>query len=91
LARDAGLDKSAIAQWKFNALAKKFPTWQTSLKTLKTYGSTASVPSVGMTVSTVAEQLTEKLGRKIKPAQVNQALLSWASRFVQRTAKEFGS
>jgi hypothetical protein len=22
---DAGLDESAIAQWKFNALAKKFP------------------------------------------------------------------
>jgi hypothetical protein len=73
---DAGLDKSAIAQWKFNALAKKFPDLADIIEDAKKLiGSTASVPSVGMTVSTVAEQLTEKLGRKIKPAQVNQALV----------------
>jgi hypothetical protein len=73
---DAGLDKSAIAQWKFNALAKKFPDLADIIEDAKKLiGSTASVPSVGMTVSSVAEQLTEKLGRKIKPAQVNQALV----------------
>ena len=73
---DAGLDESAIAQWKFNALAKKFPDLADIIEDAKKLiGSTASVPSVGMTVSSVAEQLTEKLGRKIKPEQVNQALV----------------
>ncbi len=73
---DAGLDKSAIAQWKFNALAKKFPDLTDIIEDAKKLiGSSATVPSVGMTVSEVAEQLTEKFGRKIKPAQVNQALV----------------
>jgi hypothetical protein len=73
---DAGLDKSAIAQWKFNALAKKFPDLADIIEDAKKLiGSSATVPSVGMTVSEVAEQLTEELGRKIKPAQVNQALV----------------
>jgi hypothetical protein len=74
--KDAGLDESAIAQWKFNALAKKFPDLADIIEDAKKLiGSSTTVPSVGMTVSTVAEQLTEKLGRKIKPAQVNQALV----------------
>ncbi|HEY9611791.1 hypothetical protein, partial [Allocoleopsis sp.] len=73
---DAGLDKSAIAQWKFNALAKKFPDLADIIEDAKKLiGSTATVPELGMTVSEVAEQLTEELGRKIKPAQVNQALI----------------
>jgi hypothetical protein len=73
---DAGLDKSAIAQWKFNALAKKFPDLADIIEDAKKLiGSSAPIPSVGMTVSEVAERLTEKLGRKIKPAQVNQALV----------------
>lgn len=73
---DAGLNQSAIAQWKFNALAKKFPDLADIIEDAKKLiGSTATVPEVGMTVSEVAEQLTEELGRKIKPAQVNQALI----------------
>jgi hypothetical protein len=73
---DAGLDKSAIAQWKFNALAKKFPDLADIIEDAKKLiGFSVPLPSVGMTVSSVAEQLTEKLGRKIKPAQVNQALV----------------
>jgi hypothetical protein len=73
---DAGLDKSAIAQWKFNALAKKFPDLADIIEDAKKLiGSSATVPEVGMTVSEVAEQLTSELGRKIKSAQVNQTLV----------------
>jgi hypothetical protein len=73
---DAGLDKSAIAQWKFNALAKKFPDLADIIEDAKKLiGSSATVPEVGMTVSEVAERLTSELGRKIKPEQVNQALV----------------
>lgn len=71
---DAGLDKSAIAQWKFNALAKKFPDLADIIEDAKKLiGSSATIPSVGMTVSEVAERLTSEFGRKIKPEQVNQA------------------
>lgn len=74
--KDAGLDESAIAQWKFNALAKKFPDLADIIEDAKKLiGSSATLPEIGMTVSEVAERLTEKLGRKIKPAQVNQALV----------------
>src|SRR4028118_1274065 len=73
---DAGLDKSAIAQWKFNALAKKFPDLADIIEDAKKLiGSSATIPEVGMTVSEVAEQLTSEFGRKIKPEQVNQALV----------------
>jgi hypothetical protein len=74
--KDAGLDESAIAQWKFNALAKKFPDLADIIEDAKKLiGSSATVPEIGMTVSSVAERLSEELGRKIKPAQVNQALV----------------
>jgi hypothetical protein len=73
---DAGLDNSAIAQWKFNALAKKFPDLADIIEEAKKLiGSTAPAPDFGMTVSVVTEQLAEELGKKIKPAQVNQALV----------------
>lgn len=73
---DAGLDYSAIAQFKYNALAKKFPDLADIIEDAKKLiGSSVPVPEVGMTVSEVSEQLTEKLERKIKPAQVNQALV----------------
>jgi hypothetical protein len=74
--KDAGLDESAIAQWKFNALAKKFPDLADIIEDAKKLiGSSVTIPACGMTVSEVAEQLTEELGRKIKSAQVNQALV----------------
>jgi hypothetical protein len=73
---DAGLDHSAIAHFKYNALAKKFPDLADIIEDAKKLiSSTASVSEIGMTVSEVAEQLTGELGRKIKPAQVNQALV----------------
>ncbi len=73
---DAGLDKSAIAHFKYNALAKKFPDLADIIEDAKKLiSSTAPVPEIGMIVSEVASQLTSELGRKIKPAQVNQALI----------------
>ena len=80
---DAGLDESAIAQWKFNALAKKFPDLADIVEdALKLISTTKPVPEVGMTVTEVANQLSEDLGRKIKPADVNLALveLGWQVR-----------
>ena len=74
--KDVGLDESAIAQWKFNALAKKFPDLADIIEDAKKLiGKGAPVPEVGMSVSEVAERLTSELGRKIRPAQVNQALV----------------
>lgn len=73
---DAGLDNSAITQWKFNALAKKFPELADIIEDAKKLiGSIAPAPEIGMTVSEMAERLTSELERKIKPAQVNQALV----------------
>jgi hypothetical protein len=73
---EAGLDKSAIAQWKFNALAKKFPDLADIIEDAKRLiGSSVTVPEVGMTVSEMASRLTSSLGCLIKPAQVNEALV----------------
>ncbi|HEY9652221.1 MAG TPA: hypothetical protein V6C95_16280, partial [Coleofasciculaceae cyanobacterium] len=73
---DAGLDKSAIAHFKYNALAKKFPDLADIIEDAKKLiSSTAPLPEIGMTVSEVASRLTSELGRNIKPAQVNQALV----------------
>jgi hypothetical protein len=73
---DAGLDKSAIAHFKFNALAKKFPDLADIIEDAKKLiGSAAPLPEVGMTVTDVASRLTDDLGRKIKPASVNEALV----------------
>lgn len=80
---DVGLDESAIAMWKFNALAKKFPDLADIIEDAKKLiATTKPIPEVGMTVTEVANQLSEELGRKIKPADVNQALveLGWQVR-----------
>ncbi len=74
--KEAGLEESAIAHWKFNALAKKFPDLADIIEDAKKLiATTEPLPEVGITVSEVAQQLTEDFGRKIKPAQVNQALV----------------
>jgi hypothetical protein len=74
--KDAGLDESAISQWKFNALASKFPDLADIIEDAKKLlGVGAPLPEVGLTVTEVAQRLTEDLGRKIKPAEVNQALV----------------
>jgi hypothetical protein len=74
--QDAGLDKSAIAHWKFNALARKFPDLADIIEDAKKLiSSGAPLPDVGMTATEVASRLSDDLGKKIKPAQVNQALV----------------
>jgi hypothetical protein len=74
--KDAGLDESVIAHFKYNALAKKFPGLADIIEDAKKLiGSSVTVPEAGLTVSEVAQRLTCSLGRLIKPAQVNQALV----------------
>ncbi len=74
--KDAGLDESAIAHWKFNALARKFPDLADIIEDAKKLiSSGASVPEVGMTATELASRLSEEKERKIKPAQVNEALV----------------
>jgi hypothetical protein len=73
---EAGLDKSAIAHFKFNALAKKFPDLADIIEDAKKLiGVGAPLPEFGMTVTEIASRLTDDLGRKIKPAAVNEALV----------------
>jgi hypothetical protein len=74
--KDAGLDESAIAHWKFNALARKFPDLADIIEDAKKLiSSGAPLPEVGMTATELASRLSEDLERKIKPAQVNEALV----------------
>lgn len=74
--KDAGLDESALAHWKFNALARKFPDLADIIEDAKKLiSSGAPLPEVGMTATEVASRLSNDLGRKIKPAQVNEALV----------------
>lgn len=74
--QDAGLDESAIAHWKFNALARKFPDLADIIEDAKKLiSSNVPLPEVGMTATEVASKLSEDLGKKIKPAQVNEALV----------------
>jgi hypothetical protein len=90
--KEAGLDESAIAHFKFNALAKKFPDLADIIEDAKKLiGSTAPLPEVGMTVTEVASRLTDDLGRKIKPALLTRHWLNWDFRCVRRTASAFGS
>ncbi len=63
--KEAGLDESAIAHFKYNALAKKFPDLADIIEDAKKLiGAKATVPSVGMTV----------LNRKFSEWRVSLAL-----------------
>ena len=74
--KDAGLDENAIAHWKFNALAKKFPDLADIIEDAKKLiSSNVPLSEVGMTATELASRLSEDLDRKIKPAQVNEALV----------------
>src|ERR671933_2776550 len=74
--QDAGLDESAIAHWKFNALARKFPDLADIIEDAKKLiSSGAPLPDVGMTATLMASRLSDDLGKKIKPASVNEALV----------------
>lgn len=76
---ETGLSQSAIGQWKFNALAAAYPDdlmiQSVCQQASSLLGATQSLPEVGMTVTDVSLQLSESLERKIKPADVNKALV----------------
>jgi hypothetical protein len=74
--KEAGLDESAIAHWKFNALARKFPDLADIIEDAKKLiSSGVPLPEVGMTATELASRVSEDLERKIKPVQVNFALV----------------
>lgn len=74
--KEAGLDSVAIAHFKFNALAKRFPgIADIAEDAKKLIGTQQPLPEVGMTVTSLAQRLEALLERKIKPASVNQALV----------------
>jgi hypothetical protein len=60
--KDAGLDESVIAQWKFNALAKKFPDLADIIEDAKKLiGKSAPIPEVGMIVSELKSTFVQSL------------------------------
>ncbi|MGB7444203.1 MAG: hypothetical protein WA919_24315 [Coleofasciculaceae cyanobacterium] len=72
---EAGLDQKAIASWKLNILASKFPTLaEAATEAQKLIATNDASSSSGMIASQVAEKVSSKLKRKITAAQVNSAL-----------------
>ena len=73
---NAGLSNAAIAQFKFNALATMHPELKEVAELAKsTIGITHPLPEEGMSVTELAAGLTENITVKIKPEQVNAALV----------------
>lgn len=76
---ETGLSQAAIGQWKFNALAAAYPDdlmiQSVCQQASSLLGATQSLPEVGMTATDVSLQLSESLERKIKPVDVNNALV----------------
>lgn len=71
-----GLSSGAIAQWKYNCLATAFPALGNLAESAKSLiATTMPIPDAGMNVTEVATILSESLERKIKPADVNKALV----------------
>lgn len=74
---NAGLNQVAIAQFKFNSLAAIYPDLKEVAEIAKSLiGATFPITEEGMTVTELAGILTESLAKKIKPEQVNQALVT---------------
>lgn len=73
---NAGLSNAAIAQFKFNALAAMHPELKQVVELAKSaLGATHPLLEEGMSVTELAAVLTENLTVKIKPEQVNAALV----------------
>lgn len=89
---EAGIDEKAVASWKLKELAKQIPALEGVVTSaLETITSKSSSPT-GMIVSQLAKELSTKLGTKITPAKVNQALhdlelQEWAKPGVNRERK----
>ena len=76
---ETGLSQAAIGQWKFNTLAaaySDYPIMQSVCQQASSLiGGTQPLPEVGMTATDISLQLSESLEGKIKPADVNNALV----------------
>lgn len=89
---EAGIDEKAMASWKLKELAKQIPALQGVISSaLEIITSNSNSPS-GMIVSQLATELSGKMGTKVTPAKVNQALhdlelQDWAKPGVNRERK----
>lgn len=89
---EAGIDERAIASWKLKELGKQIPALAGVVTSaLETITNNSSSPT-GMITSQLAEELSTKLGTKVTPAKVNQALhdlelQDWAKPGVNRERK----
>jgi transposase len=73
---NAGLDQVAIVQFKFNSLAVMYPELKEVAEIAKSVIGTAfPITEEGMTVTQLANIITENLGKSIKPDRVNKALV----------------
>jgi hypothetical protein len=76
---ETGFPQAVIGQWKFNTLAAAYPNdpmiQSVCQEASSLLGAAQSLPEVGMTATDVSLQLSESLERKIKPADVNNALV----------------
>jgi len=71
----AGITKSAIAGWKLNVLASRFPALaDAAADAQQLLGQSDTASPTGMIASQVARALSEKLGQAVSAAQVNAAL-----------------
>lgn len=88
----AGIDEKAIAAWKLKELGKQIPVLEGVVNSaLFTITSDSSSPT-GMIVSQLAKEMSNKLGTKVTPAKINQALhdlelQEWAKPGVNRERK----
>jgi len=68
---EAGLDKKAIASWKLNILADRFPTLADAVtEAQKVIATNDANDASGMIASQVAKIVSSKLERKITAAQI---------------------
>ncbi|MCL1472022.1 hypothetical protein [Argonema antarcticum] len=72
---NAGLNQVAIAQFKFNSLAAMYPELKEVAEIAKSVIGAAFPIEEGMTVTELANIITENLGKSIKPDRVNKALV----------------
>jgi hypothetical protein len=89
---EAGIDKGAIVAWKLKELGKQIPALEGVISSaLEIITSKSNSPS-GMIVSQLATELSTKMGTKVTPAKINQALhdlelQDWAKPGVNRERK----
>jgi len=73
--KEAGLEQKAIANWKLNILASRFPALQdAATEAQKLIGTSDTFSPTGMIASQVAKKVSANLECKVTAAQVNSAL-----------------